>query len=288
MKNTCSLLYFSCLMICSKEIAAQPYLDLVNARFTSSPGGGLVNHNKEKVKLTYYNISTTIPILFKNKKDALIVSPFFERWQLRFNNTHHGYYGLALPVSLLKQITKGWSVIITGIVRMNDTVGFTMKRQVGGAVLLNYKPSENLTYKFGAYLNGEYVGLFIMPLLGIDWRINDKDCVFGVLPGNLTYQHLHSRNVAYGVTFRAQTNSYNRPTAKYIRIDENQLGGFVDFYLSKNIVLNLETGHSLFRKIRTDQVHPCTNGCDNKYYDYNVNDNIYFKTSLAYRLTIRK
>ncbi len=292
MKNAYSFLLFSCLMMFVNQGMAQPYLDLINARITNSPESGIITRNKEKIKLSYYNISTTIPFLFKNKKDAVIVSPFFEKWQFELvdKNEEHHYYGLALPVSFLKQINLKYSLLITGILRMNDSsAGFTMKKQVGGAIIASYKKRENLTFKFGAYVNGEYFGLFIMPLLGIDWQINEKDCVFGVLPGNLTYQHLLSQKFGYGIAFRAQTNSYNRPTGKYTRINENQLGGFVDIYLSKNIVLNAETGHSFFRKIRTDQVNLCVNSnCDQKYYNYDVNDNFYFKLSLAYRISLRK
>lgn len=292
MNNAYVFLSFCCLMVCVKQGTAQPYLDLVNTRYIHSPDAGIINRNKEKIQLNYYNISTTIPLLFKNKQDAVIVSPFFEKWQFELANKNekHQYYGLALPVSLLKQIKPKWTVLVTGILRMNDSsAGFAMKRQAGGAVIFTYSKKENLIYKFGAYVNGEYFGLFIVPLLGIDWQINSKDCIFGILPGTLTWQHLLSQKMAYGVAFRAQTNSYSRTTAKYTRIDENQLGGFIDLYLSKDIVLNAETGHSLFRKIRTDKIRPCISGnCNQKYDDYNVNDNIYFKLSLGYRISLRK
>lgn len=78
MKNA-YLLLFCCLMMCLKQGTAQPYLDLVNTRYIHSPNAGLINWNKEKIKLHYYNISTTIPLLLKNKQGAVIVSPFFEK-----------------------------------------------------------------------------------------------------------------------------------------------------------------------------------------------------------------
>ena len=54
----------------------------------------------------------------------------------------------------------------------------------------------------------------------------------------------------YGANFRAITNSYKK-TQGYWRIDENQLGLYLDTYLSKNLVFNVEAGHSIYRKIRT-------------------------------------
>lgn len=289
-KPTFCLLLISVIFII--RVNAQPYLDLLNARVTHSPNISIINGKKENIQLTYYNFSTSLPLQFKNKKDALIISPFFERWKFETEKDQKDqhYYGLVLPVSLLKQINYNWSVIITAIVRMNDsTLAFNMKSQKGGAVIFNYKRNKNLTYKFGTYLNKEYFGVFFMPLMGIDWKIDEKNDVFGVLPGNLTYQHRLSSRTAYGAAFRAQTNSYYRSQGNYTRVDENQLGGFFDLYVTPNIVFNTEAGHSLFRKIRTNATANCLTGsCNLKYNDYKVNDNIYFKLSMAYRLTLRE
>ncbi|HQW85048.1 MAG TPA: hypothetical protein PK987_11320, partial [Ferruginibacter sp.] len=64
-------------------------------------------------------------------------------------------------------------------------------------------------------------------------------------------------------------------------IDENQLGLYLDAYLSKSIVLNMEVGHSLFRKVRT--------GVKDVFIsDAGVNDNFYFRISLAYRVRFKK
>ena len=263
---------------------AQPYLDVLNIRYTNSPGAGLINQKKNSLSLSYLNISTTLPLVLKNE-DAIIISPYFEKWQLNLPEKVHHYYGFILPLSYLKQLNKNWSLLVTAIARVNDSaIHFTMRRQAGGALIFNYKQNSQLTFKGGAYFNREFFGSFFMPLAGIDWQINSKDALFGMLPGNLTYQHKVSQYLAYGFTFRAQTNSYNR-SGSYMRIDENQLGAFMDIYLRKQIVLNMEAGHSLFRKIRSKNNLVC--GCDGKYKEYNVNDNVYVKLSAAYRISLR-
>jgi hypothetical protein len=260
-------------------------------RTSKSPDAGLGNRAKNSIELSYYNVSTTLPFLLKNKRDAVIISPFFETWHFRLveSNEAHRYYSIALPVSLLKKLNQKWSLLFTGIIRKNDSLfGMNMKGQIGGAVLSSHKVTEKLTLKFGAYVNGEYFGLFVMPLAGIDWQINTSDCIFGVLPGNITYQHLLSRKLAYGITFRAQTNSYYRPGRNYTRINENQLGAYLDMYLSKNIVFNLEAGHSLYRNI-SKKAGPCVNGdCNRKFDDLDVKDHLYLKLALAYRVSLRK
>jgi hypothetical protein len=270
-------------LISSTCITAQPYLDIASLKYTNSPNSGFINQPRNDVKLSYFSLGTNLPIQFKNKKDAVIFSPFFENWSSQIsNNNRQSYYSVALPVSLSKTIpyTK-WAVLLTGIVRMNDgNINKRTKMQVGGAFIVSNKRNESLTWKLGVYVNNELFGLFVMPLAGIDWRINERNNLFGVLPGNLTYEHKINDRFYYGANFRAITNSYVKGNG-YWRIDENQLGLYLDTYLTKNVVLNIEGGHSLFRKIRTGEKHISKN-------DAGINDNLYIKVSCAYRVRFSK
>ena len=275
-------LSFVFLLLSAKSIA-QPYLDIINLKYTNSPNAGLINQNKNDVKIRYFSVGTNLPLQFKNKKDAIIFSPFFEKWWTQINkNNRQSYYSVALPVSLSKTIphTK-WSILLSAIIRMNDSsINKKTKMQVGGAFILSNKRNEKLTWKLGLYINNELFGVFVMPLAGIDWKINERNILFGILPGNLTYEHKINNHFYYGANFRAITNSYANTTG-YWRIDENQLGLYVDTYFNKNLVLNIEAGHSLFRKIRTG-----VKGISK--YDLNVNDNYYLKLSFAYRVRFKK
>jgi Domain of unknown function (DUF6268) len=258
---------------------AQPYIDLVNSRYTASPG---FNPSAGSTVLNYANLSFNMPLKFKNT-DVLIISPFAEKWTTEIEPEHpkQSYYGLGLPVSYLKNFKgSNTSVIMTAILRMNDEqIDSEGKLQIGGAAMLFTKKKETLTWKFGLYVNGDLFGVFIIPLAGIDWKINEKSNLFGILPANLTYERRLSRKIYSGFTFRTFTNSYARDTG-YWRVDENQLGAFADIYLTKNIVFNGEVGSSVLRKIRT--------GVERKAKEnWNVNDNIYFKISLAYRMRFR-
>jgi hypothetical protein len=277
------LIFVTVNLLSTQQLVAQPFIDIANIKYTNSPNTGLVNQNKNDVKILYYGIGTNIPLQFKNKKDAVIFSPFFETWSSKINNNkQQNYYSVALPVSLSKTIpyTK-WSILLTGIVRMNDSsINKKTTMQVGGAFIVSKKSNENLTWKLGLYVNNELFGLFVMPLAGIDWRINARNNLFGILPGNLTYEHKINDRFYYGANFRAITNSYAK-TNSYWRIDENQLGLYLDTYFNKKLVLNIEAGHSLFRKIRTGEKHISK-------IDANVKDNFYFKLSFASRVRFVK
>ena len=261
------------------KVSAQPYIDLVNCRYTVSPG---FSSSPNKNELDYANISVSLPLKFKNS-NVLLVNPFFEKWSAAVEPEHpmENYYGVALPVSYLKNFKgSNSSLITTAILRMNDhKIDANGKLQIGGAALLFAKKKEGLTWKFGLYVNGDLFGLFVIPLAGIDWKIDEKSNLFGILPANLTYERRLNKNIYYGLNLRTFTNSYARDTG-YWRVDENQLGAFTDIYLLKNVVFNLETGSSILRKIRT--------GVQRKADDsWNIHDNIYFKISLAYRMRFR-
>lgn len=277
------LIFVAVFILNIQQSAAQPYLDIVNIKYSNSPNAGFINHNKNEINIQYLGVNTNLPIQFKNKKDAIIISPFFENWMAKVNSLNQErYYSIGLPVTLSKSLKNtSWSFLLTGIFRMNDSkIDEHGKMQVGGAFILNYKRNENLTWKLGIYVNNEFFNVFVMPLAGIDWKIDDRNILFGVLPGNLTYEHRINDHMYYGACFRAITNSYYTSPG-YWRIDENQLGLYLDAYLSKSIVLNMEVGHSLFRKVRT--------GVKDVFIsDAGVNDNFYFRISLAYRVRFKK
>ncbi len=268
------------LLFTGHKSMAQPFLDIVNLKYSNSPGPG---RNNTAVKLQYLGLSTNLPLQFKNKKDAVIFSPYFEKWWSQIiYNPKQGHYGIGLPVSLIKSIPNTrWAVLINAIVRINDSVINKKSRvQVGGAFVVTYKKNDNLTLKLGVYVNNELFGVFVMPLAGIDWKINERNNLFGILPGNLTYEHTINEHFYYGACFRAITNSYGNGNG-FWRIDENQLGLYLDTYLNKNFVFNAEAGQSLFRKIRTGMK-------DIAEYDTRANDGFYFKLGLVYRVRFAK
>jgi len=260
---------------------AQPYIDLINCRYVASPG---FSSSSNKNDLNYASINTAVPLKFKTT-DALIFNPFAEEWTATVEPEHptENYYGIALPVSYLKNFKgSNTSLITMAILRMNDQkIDANGKTQLGGAAFLAVKKNETLIWKFGLYVNGDLFGLFVIPLAGIDWKIDNNSNLFGVLPANLTYERKASKRIYYGLNFRTFTNSYARDTIPgYWRVDENQLGAFTDLYLAKNIVFNVEAGSSILRKIRT--------GVERKADDnWDIHDNIYFKISLAYRMRFR-
>jgi len=286
MKNTMPYIrQLFVLLLISACAESQPYIDLINARYISSPGNQSASKDKNATTLNYLSISATVPFQFKNEKDAIILTPFFERWESAVdsrNNYSPYHYGLVLPIGFLKSIPDSrWTVLTMPIIRIDDAVIDTKSAwQFGGAVIASYKKNDQLTYKFGVYANAEFFGLFLIPLVGIDWKINDRNNLFGVLPAALTFEHKFNNHFYGGGVFRTFTNSYRDYEPNYWRVDENQLGIFLDSYLGNHVVLNLEFGHSILRKIRSGQEYKVND-------NWNAADGFYFKCGIAYRIRFR-
>ena len=283
-KNILSLIASCGLLVVSMKCSSQPFIDLINIQYVHSPDNGIINRESNSARLTNFSVQTTIPIRLKNKKDAIIFSPFFDMWTPEIKTVNKDFtnqYGLGLPVSVLKSLgDSNWSLLSTMILRKNGyDVDADNNWQIGGALITNYKANESVTFKAGIYVNKEFFGLFVMPLLGIDWKISPKTNLFGVLPGSLILEHKLRKGLYAGASFKAITGSF-KTSAGYWRLDENRLGIFFDCYLLKQFVLTAEAGHSILRKMRT--------GIDDKKYtNWKVNDNAYMKISFAYRIRLR-
>ena len=279
MKKTI-LLLTGCL--CIAALKAQPYLDAVNIKYMNSPDAGIINRNKNNHTLTYSNISINAPLACKPIHGIVLVSPFYEQWNTSIpgaTNTLTKHQNFALALSFVDTVsTHPWRYAIMPIIRMKDfSEDGTSPAQLGVAGLAIFQQNKSLTWKFGFYLNQDYFGNYFVPLLGFDWWINDRDKLFGILPGNMTFEHKATKSLYYGITFNAVTNSYRDQGNQYFRVDDNQLGIFADAYLTQNIVLNTEIGHSLYRKLRTGEKNVFEN-------DLAVTDNFYIRLMLAYRI----
>jgi hypothetical protein len=270
---------------------AQPYIDIVKLNYSYSPKQGL-NEKTWPLQSNFFTADITLPIELKKGGDAFIINPFFTNnvGQVSTNDFH--VTSKALLIGFLKKdIFPNWNLLSSFIVRRNRQVeiGSNNDWQYGGVILSTWKKTRDLSFKFGVYYNKEFFGNYFIPLVGLDWKIDAKNNLFGVLPGSMTFEHKVTSRFYYGLAFRALTNSYREEPVdplfvgyNYLRIDDNPLGIYADTYLSKKIVLSVEAGYTILRRYRygykDEKVHFKT--------DYK-NDNFYFQASLAYRLRLR-
>lgn len=266
--------------LASLHIIAQPYIDPINIRYTRA-----FRSNSNGTPFSHLYIGSDLP--FKLKKNRMIVlSPFFENWNI--DSASNKKYlpqvsSIALALTAIIPLDKDhWSLTLTAIPRFNsEAFNLDNSFQMGGVLLAGYKKHEKLKYKLGVYVNSDFLGLFVMPLAGIDWRINDRNNLFGILPGRISYEHKLSNTFYTGATFRAITNSYRLINGNYLRIEDNQLSAYLDCYTTKHLVFTGEAGCGIFRKLRSGAAR-------NKTYlsDYGWGDGMFIKLCASYRVRI--
>lgn len=272
---------------------AQPYLDIASFKYLNSPDAGAWRRDKTSNQIQYYNFSLTLPFIRKKDSSIIAFSPFAERWNTKIISM--GEFppyvnSLALPLNLVKSLSQKWGITLVIVPRWNGNrrAIFSNDFQLGGAFLTTWKKRPGLTWKLGIYYNSDLSGPIVWPLLGIDWRINKRNNLFGVLPGSLVFEHKRTQQFYYGAAFKAITNTYTVGAAdavtgsRYLRIDDNQLSLFADFYIASKLVITAEAGHSAFRALRLGMKDAAVK----YYYKEKMNDNLLFKISLNYRIRL--
>lgn len=273
------LLIIACLI--TENVIAQPFVDVLNIRYTDA----FHNPNKNATPFSHLYMGSDIPVQLRNKS-IIIFSPSYENWNIDSasdKNYLPPLSSISLAVTAIIPLDSNrWTISATAIPRINsERLRLTNSFQMGGVLMLVYKKRETLKYKFGLYVNNDFFGLFIMPLAGIDWRINNRNILFGVLPGRITYEHKLNSNFYTGATFRAITNSYMLINGDYIRIDDNQISFYLDYYTTKHIVIGAEAGYGIMRKLRSG------NGYNKNYTtDFDWGDGMFIKLSASYRIRL--
>jgi len=278
MQKTLSLI-IAC--ITTLNVMTQPYIDPLNIRYTRA----FHNKNNSATPFSHLYIGPDLP--FKMKKNKLVVlSPFYDRWNIDSGSNKNylpAVSSIGLALSAIFPVDKDhWSLTVTAIPRFNSE-GLKLQNsfQMGGLLLASYKKRETLKYKFGVYVNNEFFGLFVMPLVGIDWKIDARNNLFGILPGRLTFEHQLSDHFYTGGTFRAITNTYRLYNGDFIRIQDNQLSAYLDYYATKHIVFSTEAGYGIFRSLQSGTYR------SKKYHtDYNWGDGLFIKLCTSYRIRL--
>lgn len=268
---------------------AQPYLDVASIRYARGFDDGLVRRGFTPNRFHYANVQVQVPVLFKKDSSMLLFNPIVEQWRLRLNTPYaipDRLDGTTLFTAFVKPWSRKLSTTIAIIPRWNGSgVSGQERLQLGGLFLATINRKPGLKYRAGVYFNREFFGNFIVPILGIEYRVKPGLNLFGNLPGSLTLEKKVTQRFYCGASFRAVTNSYRyRSSAgdalRFIRIDENQLQTFADLYLSPRMVLTTEIGHSFFRRIRMGQ-----EGGNSKYMaTEKFNDGVVARVALAYRM----
>ncbi|HLF65742.1 MAG TPA: hypothetical protein VI603_18420 [Saprospiraceae bacterium] len=159
--------------------------------------------------------------------------------------------------------------------------------QLGGVFLHTHQLSPDFSYKFGLYYNREFFGNFFMPLVGLEWQINENLWLYGTLPGNLQLHKVLKPSLAVSLSYVSPSGSLLLENGSdYIRIGKSfppnaVVSADLHWTIFSPVVLKASVGHSLWRSY--GQYNAANEQYESgEYADYK--DGFVLKASIVFRV----
>ena len=242
---------------------AQNYVDVFYSEYTATPQNTFTGSDIT-TDLQKLNINLTAPLKLKNG-NAIITGVVYDRVDTRLweytEKMPVSSYILKLGINL--KHSKKWSTTVLLLPklasRFEDKVG-RQDFQFGALGLAKMKKSEHLTYKFGAYANGDKFGPFLVPLFGFYYK-KDKLEMDVIIPSYAKINYSIRPKVTVGVNWRATVKSYNLngPTIRtpanvaqpfYMHHLSNEIAAHIGFEPIKGVIVRGVAGLSLGRSFQ--------------------------------------
>jgi len=278
--------------IASGETAtAQPFVDLFNVKTQYFAPKPYISDPSGKLSVMQYEGTFLLPLEQKNK-DVILMGGDYT--QLSFTASAKttlktNLYSASLAVGYEKHWKNDkWKTMVMVLPKINgEQIAFSADRfQMGGIALFTYKKKENLSYHFGLYYNKEFFGDYFIPLLGIDWRINNHINLYGDMPANLNLEYKISNSFYTGAGYSSLLSTYRLNNGMYVLngdrlLGDNQLKAYINCYIAKHIVWYLEGGHTFAHMY---QLYNLKNEVEtaNPVYQKNM-DGLFLNTGFAFR-----
>ena len=242
---------------------AQNYVDVLHSEYTATPQNTFDSSN-QTTDLQKININITTPIKLKNG-NAILTGLVYDRVNTSFDPGEKmtPVSSFILKMGMNIKHSDKWSTTFLLLPKLASTFTATTTSedfQFGGLVLAKKKKTENLSYKLGAYMNGDQFGPFLVPLFGFYYKKKKLEMDV-IVPSYAKINYSLSPKFTAGVNWRATVKSYNlqgpmvnlpavvkRPF--YMHHLSNEIAAHVGYELIKGVIVRGMAGVSLGRSFR--------------------------------------
>jgi hypothetical protein len=167
------------------------------------------------------------------------------------------FQSITVPLLLNYSLSHTTSVSFVGLA----TVGSDFKQNISAedilytvGVRIGFRPSESFRYGITLAYISNYSGKFLLPIPDIDWTINNKLSLTGVIPARASLKYKLSELQSLGITGSLNSSMYRLNTDakdQYINLQQNSAGLIYDLKLSQRWKLNLIAGHTFSQRLET-------------------------------------
>lgn len=243
-------------IVLSAKVVAQPFADILYFNYQTF-SSNYADSTQWKNKTDDYFLNLFLPKNFKNGNIFL----------LRLNSEHlsstispdssysYSLTSISMPIGMkLVSKNKKWETVLLVIPKIASDFRDAIDAndyQYGGIFLEHFVPNEKVKIKAGLYYNREAFGNLFVPLVGVDWKVNDRINLYGILPTNYKVEFNLAKNKLYtGLNVKFFTRSFRLSQTHnydYVRYDESQVKVFVDYFVVPKVLLFAEVGYSIGR-----------------------------------------
>jgi hypothetical protein len=242
---------------------AQNYVDILRTEYTTTPQNTF-DSSTATTDLQKFNINLTAPIPLKSG-NTFLTGIVYDRvstaWDSNTNKTPVSSY--ILKVGMNVKHSEKWSATYLLLPKVASNFKEELRKedfQVGGLILAKMKKNENLSYKFGAYMNGDRFGPFLVPLFGFYYQKNKLEMDV-MVPSYAKVNYSITPKITAGINWRATVKSYNLQggaisiysTPFYMHHLSNEIAGHVGYEPIKGVIIRGMAGVSLGRSFREYQ-----------------------------------
>lgn len=231
---------------------SQEYVDLFSINYGKSAATGYEN-NSQTTTITNFDTNLTLPIEL-NEKFAIITGIDFSNNNLQLypDSNYSNLYLTRLKAGININHSVHWIGTYILLPKISsDYVNLGMEDfYMGGVAVLKYKKRNNLTYKFGLYASNEAFGLFISPLIGLNYLSPNSRFESNLyLPNDADFNYKLSDRNKIGIDFVARGKSFKLTTegtrSSYVENNSLEFSSYLqNNSLHKNILIRLKLGFS--------------------------------------------
>lgn len=258
------IIFSSSLLLSLQGVFSQPFVDILNTSFQSLQTTYKNDSVLKTNRTDNFFLNITIPI--KIDSQNTIIARFYGE-QLRstvtqydpswYSPTSEGVLSSALlPIGLQHETkNKKWKILGLAMPKFSGQFNPANNKefQMGGYAMATWVKSDKFKVKFGLFYNREFFGNFFIPIFAIDWKVNNRFQMYGILPNFYRLEYAVIPKFLYaGLGFKSYTRSYHVNVNDvyatgdfYVRHNEMQAKAFVDIYLAKKFVLYGEFGRTI-------------------------------------------
>jgi len=248
------------LVLCSLEGASQSYIDVLSASYGYSPEADFEG-DQGQTDLQHADFSLLLP--FPTKKGPVLITGLnFFLNRLLVAPTSPGsisFYSLAPRLGLQFDYGNRWTGMHLIIPRISTAINNSRDGfQWATLQLFQQQKSSNSSISLGLYISEESYGWMLVPILGGSLGGPDEPWEIRLfLPARGDINFRISDNLRGGLVFDGLGSTHDFENLQfgeaYVQRIANDLQGYLQFRLSKSLLMAVRGGYSFFRSYKVYQ-----------------------------------